>query len=250
VPSRSGTHLGDSPAYGRVVPEDLIELSGFHAVKHALRFGAADLAAWTDDRARVIGLCERLAPDVTDRLEDMLTEVTSREFAELSDYAHPTRVLGRAARATYGRDDVTVTPGHPLIHLDRPVDPGNVGAAIRVAAAVGAAGVTVTGFTQLWAPACLRGAAGLHYAVPVLEAGLGEVARDRDVVAFDPDGEPFRPTEIGVGSALVFGSERDGVDAEILERADRVVRLPMVDGVSSLNLATAVAAAAYALALV
>jgi TrmH family RNA methyltransferase len=44
---------------------------------------------------------------------------------------------------------------------------------------------------------------------------------------------------------LVVGSERGGVGHELRARADHVLALPMRPGVSSLNLATAVAAALY-----
>jgi tRNA G18 (ribose-2'-O)-methylase SpoU len=231
------------------VDDEPVELSGFHAVKHALRFHAPDLRAWTDDRRRVVGLCERLAPDVAPALEAVLTDVGEGGLADLTDHPHHTRLLGTAARRRYGPRDLAGESGRPSIHLDRPVDPGNVGAVIRVAAAVGAAGVAATGFDQLWAPACVRGSAGLHYAVPVLDADLAASAPGRPIVAFDPDGEVFRPERIETGSALVFGSERDGISPDVLERADRVVRLPMRPGVSSLNLATSVAAATYGMAL-
>ena len=228
--------------------DDRVELSGFHAVKHALRFGAPGLEVWTDDRARVLALCDRLAPDITTRLEGVLTAVTRDDLAGLTDYRHPTGVLGRAERRHDRPADVAASE-RPFVHLHRPVDPGNVGAVIRVAAAVGAAGVSTTGFTQLWGPACVRGSAGLHYAVPVLDGAPDLVVPERPVVAFDPAGAPFHPGDVDPSTALVFGSERDGLDTAVLEQVDRVVRLPMQNGVSSLNLATAVAAAAYAMAL-
>ena len=46
---------------------------------------------------------------------------------------------------------------------------------------------------------------------------------------------------------LAFGTERDGLSDELLARADARVALPMRPGVSSLNLATAVAAAGWSL---
>ena len=46
-------------------------------------------------------------------------------------------------------------------------------------------------------------------------------------------------------AVLAFGSERHGLSDELLARADIRARLPMRAGVSSLNLATAVAAALY-----
>ncbi|MEL7209570.1 MAG: TrmH family RNA methyltransferase, partial [Actinomycetota bacterium] len=70
----------------------------------------------------------------------------------------------------------------------------------------------------------------------------------RPIVAFDPAGDRFDPGSVDPAAVLSFGSERDGLTGAVLDRADRVVSLPMADGVSSLNLATSVAAATYALA--
>ena len=44
---------------------------------------------------------------------------------------------------------------------------GNMGACVRVAAAADAAGVLTTGGNDPWHPDALRGAAGLHFALPV-----------------------------------------------------------------------------------
>lgn len=227
--------------------EDRVELSGFHAVKHAMRFGAEGLEAWTDDRDRVMGLCERLAPDLADRLAALLVDVSTDDLRSRSDYAHPTHVLGRARRPA---PDLSATSGRAaVVHLHAPVDPGNVGAVIRVGAAVGLDAVTVDRFDQLWSPACLRGSAGLHFAVPVAGCDLATSRAARPVVAFDPDGARFDPRATDPASVLVFGSERTGIPADLLEAADAVVSLPMAEDVSSLNLATAVAAATYAIAL-
>ena len=47
---------------------------------------------------------------------------------------------------------------------------------------------------------------------------------------------------------LAFGTERHGLSDELLERADARIAIPMRAGVSSLNLATSVAVALFALA--
>jgi TrmH family RNA methyltransferase len=89
----------------------------------------------------------------------------------------------------------------------------------------------------------VRGSAGLHYALPVLVlASLSEVRGP--VVVLDADGDAW--SGLPDDAVLVVGSERAGVSEESLSRADRVVALPMLPGVSSLNLATAVSAALYA----
>jgi tRNA (cytidine/uridine-2'-O-)-methyltransferase len=52
--------------------------------------------------------------------------------------------------------------------------------------------------------------------------------------------------EFAPGDVLLFGKETAGLDAEILDRyPDRLLRMPMVAGERSLNLATAVCAVVY-----
>jgi TrmH family RNA methyltransferase len=102
--------------------------------------------------------------------------------------------------------------------------------------------VALVGSLDPWHPAVVRGSAGLHFALPVLSAGVPEI--DGLVWALDADGELLGDVPDDV--ALVVGSERAGVSPSLRDRADRVVALPMTPGVSSLNLATALSATLYA----
>ena len=121
---------------------------------------------------------------------------------------------------------------------------GNMGACVRVAAAADAAGVLTTGGNDPWHPDALRGAAGLHYALPV--AAVDPVPEsDRPLIALDPEGEPLGPGSVPPRAILAFGTERHGLSEELLERAGARLRIPMRDGVSSLNLATSVAAVLF-----
>ena len=80
----------------------------------------------------------------------------------------------------------------PIVLLEDPRTMGNMGACVRVAAAAGAAGVLTTGGNDPWHPDALRGAAGLHYALPVAAVeALPE--GDRPLVAIDPGGEDLAP---------------------------------------------------------
>jgi TrmH family RNA methyltransferase len=131
---------------------------------------------------------------------------------------------------------------------------------VRVAAAADAAGVLTTGPNDPWHPDALRGAAGLHFALPVValapysriaaERGQGSLDElavgNRPLVAIDPDGEDLRPAELPPRAILAFGTERYGLSEELLARADLRLGIPMREGVSSLNLATAVAAVLFA----
>lgn len=121
---------------------------------------------------------------------------------------------------------------------------GNMGACVRVAAAAGAAGVLTTGGNDPWHPDALRGAAGLHFALPV--GSIQDLpGSDRPLVAIDPGGEDLHPRELPARSVLAFGTERYGLSEDLLARADLRLAIPMRPGVSSLNLATAVAAVLF-----
>lgn len=219
----------------------LVVLEGFHAIKHAIRFGGEILGAWTADPGEVENLLERLAPDV-------LIPVEVVDIQALKEVAPRGQIVAVARRPVQpDPDTVLAGPGHVVL-LEDPRHLGNLGAVIRVAAAAGAAGVMTTGRHNPWHPDALRGSAGLHFGLPVHHIRTVRT-QGRDLVALDPAGVPLAPQEFPAAAVLAFGTERDGLSDELLAQAQRRVALPMSAGVSSLNLATAVAATLYALKL-
>ena len=220
----------------------LAVLEGFHAVKHAIRFGA-EFVALVGTGADAAGrLADALAPDLRRRLTDNLRVVSPETFARLAPQPPATGLMGIARRPQVDLHAVLSSPEpRPVVLLEDPRNLGNIGACIRVAAAAGAAAVLTTGAQDPWHPEALRGAAGLHFAVPV--ARFPEPTfHDRQLIAVAPDGDPFDPAQMPSRAMLAFGTERHGIGDELLARADDRVSIPMRPGVSSLNLATSVAA--------
>lgn len=238
----------------------LVVLEGFHALKHALRFGAVVEAAVTSDPDGLAELSAALAPDVAAALDALVQPVEPAALRALGFPRPPhTGVAAIARRPEFdlaallagdgaGAADAGRAPAstRPVVLLEDPRHLGNVGAVVRVAAAADAAGVVTTGARDPWDAAALRGAAGLHYALPVGRAdGDRFDPAPRPLVALDPDGDPLPAAEIPPGAVLAFGTERHGLSDALLARADARLRIPMRDGVSSLNLATAVAAVLF-----
>ncbi len=220
-------------------------LEGFHALKHALRFGADVTEAVASDPAELERLAAELAPDLVADLPSRVTPVDAGTIAALVPQAPRTGVVAIARRPDFDLagllDDRS---GSPVVLLEQPRTMGNMGACVRVAAAAGAAGVLTIGENDPWHPDALRGAAGLHFALPV--AAIDELpAGDRTLVAIDPEGEELGPGGTPSRSILAFGTERYGLSEDLLGRADARLRIPMREGVSSLNLATSVAAVLY-----
>jgi len=220
--------------------ERLALLEGFHALKHALRFGAEVELVAAADPDTLERLAAELAPDLAGRFRALAQPVDAAELERLVPRAPRTQVVALARRPPFRTPDAGL-----VVLLEDPRDLGNVGAVVRVAAGAGAAAVVSTGLHDPWDPAALRGAAGLHYALPVgraQDAALG----DRPLLALDPDGDVLDPAALPPDAVLAFGTERHGLSDALLARADARLRLPMRAGVSSLNLATAVAAVLFA----
>jgi RNA methyltransferase, TrmH family len=220
----------------------LVRLEGVHALKHALRFGADVEVVVTPVAAELRGLLAELAPDV--ELPVPAVEVDAGTWGALTGGGLPSPALAVARRPSCSPTEVVTAPGLVVV-LEDPRHLGNVGAVIRVAAAAGAGGVLVVGSADPWHPTAVRGAAGLQFALRVARcAGLPPV--DRPVAAIDPGGTRLRPGLLPEDALLLFGTERAGLSPALLDRASQHVGIPMRAGVSSLNLATAVAVVLYA----
>ncbi|MFG3294913.1 TrmH family RNA methyltransferase [Streptomyces sp. NPDC048179] len=222
-------------------------LDGFHALKHALRFGAEVPVAVTTDRAATLALADELAPDVREALAALLTEVPPETYASLVPRPHPTAVAALAVRPS--REANLRALAHlprtaPIVVLDEPRNLGNAGAVIRLAAGFGTTGVITTGTLDPWHPTVVRGGAGLHFATAVERLTVAELPPG-PVYALDPEGDDIRGTKLPDDAILAFGSERTGLSPELRARADHLLRLPMRPQVSSYNLATSVAMTLY-----
>lgn len=217
-------------------------LEGVHTLKHALRFGADVERAVTPDRRGLDALLDRLAPDVT-LPEAVTVELSADSWRAAVPRELPSPALAVARRPVVTAAEVVAADGRVVV-LETPRHLGNLGAVIRVAAAAGAGGVLVIGDADPWHPTAVRAAAGLQFALPVARADeLPDT--DRALTALDPDGEELGRGHLPDEAVLLVGTERGGLSDRLRRRAQDRVRLPMRPGVSSLNLATAVAAALY-----
>jgi len=149
--------------------------------------------------------------------------------------------------------EAAVAGGNPVIVLDHVEDPRNLGAVIRSAAALGAAGVVIPERRQAPVTPAVGKAAegGLEY-VPVVMAGNVAQAlrklKDAGVwcYALEADGEAaVGRFEFGKGAALVLGGEDAGISGPVRRECDAVVAIPLSAGVNSLNVAAAAAVALF-----
>jgi len=152
--------------------------------------------------------------------------------------------------------DIQMGDDGMVMVLDGLETPGNVGACVRSAAAAGCAGVVIVnrkaGFLH---SRSIRSSLGAGFIIPVVEADMGSFAAFAarvGLTAFVNDLRGDRSVfgaDYGGKVALVTGNEHAGVSPlwEGLGGGVKVVRvrLPMADGVDSLNAGFAAALTAY-----
>ena len=132
------------------------------------------------------------------------------------------------------------------ILLDSVSDPGNVGAIMRTAAALGMDGLLLCGScADIYNPKTVRGSMGALFRLPVFEIGYGEFAS-----LIGASGIPlFRAharegavplAGIDLKNALVaLGSEAAGLSEQILAMEAGDIIIPMKEGAESLGVAAA-----------
>jgi len=140
-----------------------------------------------------------------------------------------------------------------IVVLDRVQDPQNLGAVLRACAAAGvdavvlpkAGGCPVTSAGH-------RASAGMSLKVRIVEdenlARAIEFLKDHDywVVGCDAsEGEDATLFEFPQKRVLVFGNEAEGMRRLVRESCDYAVRIPMADGVESLNISVATGIVLY-----
>lgn len=141
-----------------------------------------------------------------------------------------------------------------VILLDRVTDPQNLGAVLRTAVAVGVAAVVLPSRRgALLTPGVHRASAGVSFLAPVASPqNLGmaiRTLRERGywVVAADADAGSQDATAFDwpKRTALLLGSEAEGVGQLLRRESDFAVKLPMDPRVESLNVGVAAGALMY-----
>jgi TrmH family RNA methyltransferase len=161
-------------------------------------------------------------------------------------------VLARLAGTRTPRGPIAVASiPAPEVPVDRPAlvawgvgDPGNVGTMIRTAAAFGYGFVAGPETADPWSPKVLRSGAAGHFHTTVGAVDGLDGLDGRTLIGTVPSGGAA-PGGIGPGDALLIGSEAHGLPPDVVEVCERLVTIPMVGGIESLNAAVAAGIAAY-----
>ena len=175
-------------------------------------------------------------------------EAGAQVFEAVSPVQSPTGIVA-IGRWTPAETRPLLAAGNAcLLGLVGVQDPGNVGAAIRTADALGATGVmALEGTADPAGFKALRGAMGSTFRLPVGRGRLADVHVDegrppiRVVATVSHDGQTPSAALLASPVIILLGNEGAGLPDDVVAVADARVQVPMRAGVNSLNVAVTAA---------
>lgn len=143
--------------------------------------------------------------------------------------------------------EFSMPKGNALL-LDGVSDPGNMGTIIRTAAARGFEDVYLLDCVDVYSPKVVRATLGGLFKVRIHVVDEAEALSLLDYLnsaVLDFGGEDLTKAQILTPVLIVTGSEAHGVRDTVLNHSKRVLTLPMMNNIESLNAAVATAVAMY-----
>ena len=231
-------------------------LFGFHAVTARLRQRADSVEAIYIDAARR----DARARELVARAEAAGVPVHAVDAARIAALGGGASHQGVVAIVDAQRPHVTVddvlaglAETALLLVLDGVTDPHNLGACLRSADAFGAQAVIVPKDRAVGVNATVaKAASGAAETVPVIAVtNLARTLRELKgqgiwVLGAEAGGESLVDADVSGPVAWVLGAEGQGLRRLTRETCDRLVGIPLVGGVESLNVSVAAGICLYA----
>ena len=183
-----------------------------------------------------------------------VVEVEKAKIDSLANGANHQGVVAMAAAKEYVTVDEILDIARErgekpfIVIADEIADPHNLGAIIRCAEGAGAHGLIIpkrraAGLTAVVDKASAGALEHLAIAkVPNLAAAIDEL-KEKGIWVYgaEADGTPYYDTKFDSATAIVVGSEGDGISRLVREKCDFIISIPMHGNVNSFNVSCAAA---------
>lgn len=172
--------------------------------------------------------------------------VSPQVMKEISDTMTPQGVLVLVKMCEYSAQEI-LQGDHPLLLiLENIQDPGNLGTILRTGEGAGINGLIMSQDTvDIYNPKVIRSTMGSIFRVPFIyvenmEMFL-ELLRKKHIITYAAhlEGTNYTEEDFRKGCAFFVGNEGNGLSKEMMEQADRMIKIPMNGKVESLNAAMA-----------
>ncbi len=179
-------------------------------------------------------------------------EVSEVVFRTLSKREGPQGIAAVVRQEWERLQDLRLARGERWVALEEAADAGNIGTIVRTCDAAGADGVILLDHTaDPYDPVAMRASTGAVFTTRLIRATFDQFidwARAQQVTVIGTAGDAaddYRSADYGERTVILMGSERAGLPPERQRQCDRMVSIPMLGRVDSLNLAVATGLVLY-----
>lgn len=167
---------------------------------------------------------------------------------KISDTKSPQGVFAVCEMLDIGKSTVTINNSGHYILLHNIQDPGNLGAILRTADAMGVDGVFLgEDCADIYNPKVIRGSMGGMFRLNISSSAscqsdiesLKSAGIDCYAAALTDDAKTAGTVDFSSGAAVLIGNEGAGLPYELVEQCSASIIIPMAQGANSLNAAVA-----------
>jgi TrmH family RNA methyltransferase len=176
------------------------------------------------------------------------TELSLEIFKKVCYKEKPDGCLAVASRPDLGIESLIVKNKPLIVVLEAVEKPGNLGAIVRSAYAAGVDAIIINDEqTDIYNPNVIRASQGLLFKIPIITASLDQTlnfCKNNNIKMFGAalgGTKIYTETDFKSASAIILGTEADGLSDNWLNGADELVKIPMKPGIDSLNVSVSAA---------
>ncbi len=179
--------------------------------------------------------------------------VSDKVFEYMSDTKSPQGIMAVVKQPKYTLTDIISVPNPLIVVLETIQDPGNLGTILRTALGAGASGIIMSRDTvDIYNPKTVRSTMGALYKIPfvyVEDIGkITDILNEKNIctcAAYLDGSLAYHTIDYQKPAAIIIGNEGNGLTETTAAKAAKRIRIPMQNGLESLNAAVAAAVILY-----
>ncbi|WP_250278675.1 TrmH family RNA methyltransferase [[Clostridium] colinum] len=169
--------------------------------------------------------------------------VSDNIFKKISDTINPQGIMAICHIPKNDLKNIKIKDNSFFVILDRICDPGNMGTIVRTAEALGVDAIFLSkGCVNLYNDKVIRATMGSIFHIPIIEnenvSILIEYLQNNNVdivCTYLEGGEAPYNIDFKKSVAILIGNEANGVLEEYKNKANKLIKIPMVGNVESMN---------------
>ena len=181
----------------------------------------------------------------------IVSELVLRKIAQTEK---PQGIVALVNMKEYKLEDIIETKDETpfILIVERLQDPGNMGTIIRTAEGAGVTGILVSyDSVDIYSPKVVRSTMGSIFRKKIVITYdiLGDIDRMKEagikIFGMHLDGRSIYDEDLTIPSAYLIGNEGAGLSEKVSKKADKLLRIPMLGKVESLNAAASATIISY-----